>query len=113
MFEIIKSKISEISETSKKLHGCTKEISSYYAQRLGEISDILTLRNQVAMLSNSSVANALMQTIKQIAIESAESNYGVICTYLEETIEDLMSGMDATDVLLKYEYILYRYKGWL
>lgn len=106
MFEIIKSKIAEISETSKKLRGCTKCISSYYTQRIGKISDILTLQNQVAALSNSSVADALMQTVKQIAIESVEPNYRVICTYLEEAIEDLMSGMDATEMLWKYEKIL-------
>lgn len=110
MFEIIKSKIAEVSEISKKLRGCTKCISSYYTRRIGEISDILTLQNQVAALSNSSVADALMQTVKQIAVESVESNYRVICTYLEEAIEDLMSGMDATEMLWKYDCILRRLK---
>ena len=48
-----------------------------------------------------------MDTIKHIAYSKSESNYETCCIYLEEAIKDLMSGMDAVDMLWKYDKILY------
>ena len=97
---------SKISELSKELWQLMKEVPPYYVQRLNEISKVCELQNQVAALSNSRIADALMDTIKHIAYAKTEPNYETICMYLEEAIKDLMSGMDAVDMLEKYDRIL-------
>ena len=107
--EIVKSKISKLS---KELCQLIKEVPSYCGQRFDEMSTICGLQNQIAALSNRRIADALMDVIKQIAYSKAESNYETICMHSEEAIRDLKSGMDEIDVLLKYEDILYRLKGW-
>ena len=101
--ETIKSKASELC---RQLDEIIKTIPSYYIERLDEITKILALQNRVAALSNYRVADALMDTIKQIAYTESESNYEIICMYLEQAIEDLTSGMDATEMLWKYDSIL-------
>lgn len=106
--ETIGSKIGELSKEFCKL---MKDIPPYYVQQLNKISEIYGLQNQVAALSNSSVANALTQTIKQIACADREPNYEAICKYLKQAIEDLASGMDTADVLGKYDKILYNLKN--
>lgn len=68
--------------------------------------------NAIADLSSSKIARALDYTIKEIAYATAESNFEIRKKYLSEAVKDLASGMDETDVLLKYEDILYKYKGW-
>lgn len=98
---------SKISELSKELWQLMKEVPPYYVQRLNEISKVCELQNQVAALSNSRIADALMDTIKHIAYAKAEPNYETCCIYLEEAIKDLMSGMDAVEMLWKYDNILY------
>lgn len=108
--QTIKSKISNLS---KEFWQLMRDIPPYCVQQLNEISEIYELQNQVAALSNSSIAIALVKTIKELDIVSAKPNHETICTYLREAIEDLESGMDEVDVLLKYEDILYRMKGWL
>ena len=108
--ETIKSKISDLS---KEFWQLMRDIPPYCVQQLNEISEIYELQNQVAALSNSSIASAIVKTIKELAIASAKPNHETICTYLNEAIKDLVSGMDAIDVLLKYEDMLYRMKGWL
>lgn len=105
--ETIKSKTNELC---RQLDEIIKAIPSYYAERLDEITKILALQNRVAVLSNYRVADALMDTIKQIAYTESESNYEVICMYLEQAIEDLTSGMDAAEMLWKYDSILYDLK---
>lgn len=107
--EIVKSKISKLPKETCQF---IKEVPLYYSQRFNEISTICGLQNQIAALSNCRIADALMDVIKQIAYSKAESNYETICMYSEEAIKDLVSGMDAVDVILKYEDILYRLKGW-
>lgn len=77
---------------------------------LKEQSKLLELYNKVDSLSNYRVASALMNIIKQISYTKAESNYETCCMYLEEAIKDLMSGMDATEMLWKYDMILYDLK---
>lgn len=116
--QTIKSKISDLSKEFWQLMRdippyCVQQLNENCVQQLNEISEIYELQNQVATLSNSSIASALVKTIKELAIASAKPNHETICTYLNEAIKDLVSGMDAIDVLLKYEDILYRYKGWL
>ena len=75
-------------------------------------NEIYMLLNTVAYLSDSNVAKELDSTIKKIAYASAEPNFDVRKGYLKEAITDLASGIDEIDVLLKYEDILYRIKGW-
>lgn len=108
--KVIKSKMSEFV---KELCQSIKAIPSYYTQELSKAFKIFELQSRiVALSSNEHIADAFMNTIKQIAYSKAESNYETICKYSEEVIKDLMSGMDEIDVLLKYEDILYRLKGW-
>lgn len=104
---------SKISELSKELWQLMKEVPPYYIERLNEISKVCELQNRIAALSNNRIADAIMDTIKQIAYSKTESNYETICIYSEEAIKDLANGMDEVDVLLKYEDILYKLKGWL
>lgn len=84
-----------------------------YEEQLEKYSELCRLINAIADLSSGRVARALDDTIKQIAYVSAKSNFEVRKQYLSEAIRDLLSGMDETDVILKYEDILYKYKGWL
>lgn len=102
--ETIGSKISEISKEFCKL---MKDVPPCCVERLNEISKIYELQNKVAALSNSRIADALMDTIKQIAYSKLESNYETCRIYLESAIKDLASGMDAVDMLWKYDNILY------
>ena len=101
--ETIKSKTNGLSKELCKLF---KEIPLYYnTQRLEELSKVCDLCNKVAFLSNYRVAEALMYTIKQIAYSSPKRNHEVICEYLKRAIKDLMSGMNAIEMLDKYDEI--------
>lgn len=102
--ETIGSKIGELSKEFCKL---IKDVPPCCVERLNEISKIYELQNKVAALSNSRIADALMDTIKQIAYSKLKPNYETYCIYLEEAIKDLMSGMDAVDMLWKYDNMLY------
>lgn len=82
------------------------DIYKDYETTLNNISEELGLQNKVASLSNYAVADALTYTIRNIAYASRESNHETICRYLKQAIEDLASGMDAADVLGKYDNIL-------
>ena len=73
---------------------------------LNNITVQLDLYNKVASLSNYEVADALIHTIGNIAYAGIEPNHETICRYLKQAIEDLASGMDAADVLWKYDNIL-------
>ena len=90
---------SKISELSKELWQLMRDIPPCCIEKLNEISKICEL--------HSRIADALMDTIKYIAYAKAEPNYETCCIYLEEAIKDLMSGMDAVDMLYKYDNILY------
>ena len=98
---------SKISELSKELWQLIKEVPTCYIERLNEISKVCELQNQVVALSNSHIANALMDTIKHIAYAKAESNYETYCMCLKEAIKELMSGTDAVEMLWRYDNILY------
>lgn len=78
-----------------------------YETTLNNISEELGLQNKVASLSNCAVADELTHTIRNIAYAGREPNHETICKYLKQAIEDLASGMDAADVLGKYDNILY------
>lgn len=75
--------------------------------------ELCGLVNAIANLSDRTTARVLDETIKEIAYASTEPNFEVQEKYLREAIMDLAGGMDATDMILKYEDILYRCKGWL
>lgn len=77
-----------------------------YATTLNNISEELGLQNKVASLSNCAVADELTYTIRKIAYAGREPNHETICKYLKQAIEDLASGMDAADVLGKYDRML-------
>lgn len=78
-----------------------------YATILNNISEELGLQNKVASLSNCAVADELTHIIRNIAYAGREPNHETICKYLKQAIEDLASGMDAADVLEKYDSIFY------
>lgn len=82
------------------------DIYKDYETTLNNISEELGLQNKVASLSNCAVADALTYTIRNIAYAGREPNHETICKYLKQAIEDLASGMDAADVLWKYDNIL-------
>ncbi len=109
-------KCEQIKELCKQFKDVIKCVPTYYTEQYEELrkySELCSLVNAIADLSNGKIARALDYTIKEIAYASAESNFEIRKKYLSEVIKDLLSGMDAVDVLLKYEDILYRHKGWL
>lgn len=65
------------------------------------------MQNKVASLSNCALADELTHTIRNIVYAGREPNHETICRHLKQAIEDLASGMDAADVLGKYDRILY------
>ena len=101
----------KFKEICKKYGKFISDNVSYYhkeiTDEINRITNLLELQNQVAALSDSSIADALMDTIKHIAYAKAESNYETCCMYLKEAIKDLMGGMDAVDMPWKYDKILY------
>lgn len=106
------NKLKELCKQIKDFPSyCILEYRRYY-EGIEEYSELCRLTNAIAGLSNGKVARALDDTIRQIAYASAESNFEIRKQYLSGAIRDLLSGMDETDVILKYEDILYRMKGW-
>ena len=107
--------MNKLKELCKQLKDIVKYAPTYYPNQYKEFqkhSDLCRLINAIADLSNNKMARALDCTIKEIAYASVESNYEIRKQYLSEAIRDLLSGMDEADVILKYEDILYRMKGW-
>ena len=107
--------MNELKELCKQFSDAIKYVPIYCSEQYEEFqkySELCRLINAIADLSNGKIAKALDYTIKEIAYASAEPNFEVRERYLSEVIRDLLSGMDETDVLLKYEDILYRVKGW-
>ena len=99
-----------------QLKDIVKYVPTYCSVQYEEVqkySEICRLTNAIADLSSGKMARVLDDIIKEIAYALAESNYETRKRYLSEAVKDLASGMDETDVLLKYEDILYRMKGWL
>lgn len=83
---------------------------NYLRNELDVVNRINCLYIEVAKLSNYSIAYALMQTVKEIACNKMEPNSETICKYLNYAIKDLSGGMDATDMLCKYDMILFDIK---
>ncbi len=107
--------MNKLKDLCKQLKGAIKYVPTYCSEQYEEIqkySELCRLINAIADLSSGKMARALDDTIKEIAYASVEPNFESRKRYLSEAVKDLASGMDATDVLLKYEDILYRYKGW-
>lgn len=107
--------MNELKELCKQLKDVVKYIPIYCSEQYEELqkySELCKLINAIADLSSNKMARVLDDTIKEIAYALAESNYETRKRYLSEAVKDLASGMDETDVLLKYEDILYRIKGW-
>ena len=73
-------------------------------------SEICELENEVASLSNWAVARALDSTLKEITCMGTKPNMETQKAYLELAIKDLISGMDAAEMLWKYDRILYKMK---
>lgn len=108
--------MNKLKELCKQIKDVTKYMPTYYSEQYEELqkySELCRLTNAIADLSSGKMARVLDNTIKEIAYALAESNYKTRKRYLSEAVKDLASGMDETDVLLKYEDILYRTKGWL
>lgn len=108
--------MNELEELCIQFKNIFKSVPVYCSEQYQEFekySELCRLLNAIADLSSGKIARALDCTIKEIAYVSVESNYEIRKMYLSEAIKDLLSGMDETDVLLKYEDILYKMKGWL
>lgn len=106
--------LNSLKELCKQCKDIIKCVPAYYSEQYEELqkySELCRLTNAIADLSNSKVARALDYVIKEIAYSSAEPNFEIRKMYLSEAVRDLVSGMDETDVVLKYEDILYRYNG--
>lgn len=74
-----------------------------------EYGEICELINKIADYSSYEIARALNDTIKEISYMSTKSHKEC----LEDVIFDFCCGMNEIDVLLKYEDIIYKMKGWL
>lgn len=108
--------MSKIKELCEQLKDIAKYVPTYCTEQYEELqkySELCRLTNAIADLSSSKIARALDCIIKEIVYASVESNFEIRKMYLSEAIKDLLSGMDEIDVVLKYEDILYRMKGWL
>ena len=106
--------MNKIKELCKQLKDVVKYVPIYCTgqyEELQKYSELCRLTNAIADLSSSKVAMVLDYTIKEIAYASAEPNFEIRKMYLSEAVRDLVSGMDETDVVLKYEDILCRYNG--
>lgn len=106
--------MDKLKELCKQLENVVKYIPTYCSEQYEEFqkySELCRLINAIADLSSGKVARALDDIIKEIAYALAESNYETRKRYLSEAVKDLASGMNETDVLLKYEDILYKYNG--
>lgn len=106
--------MNELKELCKQLKDVIKYVPIYYSEQYEELqkhSELCRLINAIADLSSRKAARALDDTIRQIAYPLPKSSFEIRKKYLSEAIKDLLSGMDETDVLLKYEDILYRIKG--
>ena len=102
----------------KELHKQIKDIIKYFPTYCSECyeefqkyTQINILINTIVDLSSLSIARALDSTIKEISYALPESNFEVRERYLESAIIDLVNGMDSSDVLMKYDRILYEIKG--
>ena len=107
------NKLKELCKQLKDVVGYVPMYCSEQYEEFQKYSELCRLTNAIADLSSNKIARALDYTIKEIAYASAESNFEIRKMYLSEAIKDLLSGIDEVDVVLKYEDILYRYKGWL
>ena len=108
--------MDSLKELCNQLKDVIKYVPVYCTEQYEELqkySELCSLTNAIADLSSGKMARVLDNTIKEIAYALAESNYETRKRYLSEAVKDLASGMDETDVLLKYEDILYKIKGWL
>lgn len=104
----------KLKELCSQLKDVAKYVPTYCTEQYEELqkySELCRLTNAIADLSSGKIARALDYTIKEIAYASTESNFEVRKKYLSEAIKDLLSGMDETDVVLKYDDILYRHNG--
>lgn len=104
-------KILELKNLPKWSAMILNEHFNYYSAQLKGYGKICELENEVAKLSNCAIARALDNTLKEIAVMSSASYFETLPKYLNQAIEDLLSGMDAVDMLWKYDNILYEMKN--
>lgn len=103
--------MNELVELCRRLNTMLKYVPNKEIQQCNEkCCELYGLINAIANLSSSKTAEALDYTIKKIAYASTESNFEVRKKYLSKAINDLLSGMDEIDVVLKYKNILDSYK---
>lgn len=104
----------KLKELCSQLKDVAKYVPTYCYEQYGELqkySELCRLTNTIADLSSDKIARALDYTIKEITYASIEPNFEIRKKYLREAVKDLASGMDETDVVLKYDDILYRNNG--
>ena len=108
--------MNKLKELHKQFKDIVKYVPTYCVEQYEEFqkyNELCGLVNAIANLSDRTTARVLDETVKEIAYTSAEPNFEVQKRYLREAIMDLAGGMDATDMILKYEDVLYKCKGWL
>lgn len=108
--------MNKSKELYEQLKDFVKYIPTYCAipyEQLLKYDELCRLTNAIANLSSRKTAKALDYAIAEIACTYAAPNFETREMYLREAIKDLASGMDEVDVLLKYEDILYKCKGWI
>lgn len=101
----------EFKKLCKQLGALLNDAKTHYSSLLEQYSRICELENIVAKLSNSATVRVLDYTLKQIADMSMKPYSEVLIEYLEEAVKDLTSGMDAFDMIMKYDRILYGLKN--
>lgn len=103
----IKKISAEIKETYKDLIGLAKftfkYIPKYCEQKLGDIARLCELENQIAILSDRSLAHELVRVVKLL-----DYNYDITCKLLEDIINDIKRGEDPVEILWDYDRILYK-----
>lgn len=102
--------MSRLKELHEQIFKTVKYMPIYHSEKYSEVCRLI---NTIAYLADNTTVAALGSTVREIARNSIEPDLEVRERYLREAIKDLASGMDKVDVILKYDDILYRLKGWL
>lgn len=81
------------------------------ARYFDEINRVLSLENKVAAFSSFSVVEALRPTLHELSSMEIEPATEVYCRYLEEVAYDLARGIEAADILDRYDNKLHSEKN--
>ena len=109
------SGLAVISGICKASSYVLRATASYYCKEITaevkRLERLFELQNMVASLSSSSIADALVHTLRQMSYAQLNPGTEFVCMHLENAIKDLLSGMDPVDMLAKYDTMLYEIRG--